>query len=62
METIWCKPLDHFRKNGSDFITYEETTSSAIDKIFYLAVDEAGNIVVGLRLKSWKNPTPNDGN
>ena len=54
METIWLKPVDHFRNKELDFVAYEESDLSVIDKIFLLAVDEAGCIVVGLRLKRWK--------
>ena len=57
METIWIKPVDHFRWKDN-FTFYKETPLTEIGKIFLLAVDKEGNTVAGLRLKSWREKLP----
>ena len=55
METIWVKPFDHFSKKDAGIVQHEVTDwRKEVGCIFLLAVDKADNIVVGLRLKSWK--------
>jgi len=55
METIWVKPFDHFSKKDAGILGYEVTDwRREVGGIFLLAVDKAGNIVAGLRLKNWK--------
>lgn len=58
METIWCKPFDYYREKDGSIVQYEVTDwSKEIGRHFLLAVDEAGSIVIGLKLKTWKNKT-----
>ncbi len=54
METIWLKPVEHFMKKDKSLMLLEFNWEEAIGMICLVAVDECGNIVCGLRLKTIK--------